>query len=546
MTRYSVLALAGAGALLLGGCTTHLESVKSDTSTASRMGAPYMLRFTQYKIVLTRRVTDCGSRLKLVNKAEVTSELVDDGDHSYVVKLNSLNSPLKISDLKVQYTDGRFVAINVSTEDRTAQTVLAAAQGIGKIAVAATTGAAVGSEGSVERCTPEVIAQLKAKQLADTDIAREKAEVDRLKSEVSRHTAAFAASQNSDAQRPALTSAVNLLDAATIRLGDAEARLKTALAFLSDETKITWPKTSLILHDDKPVELSAQSIAKWWEITKGDSETDPEWQDRKKLRYEEIAQPLKVWFAIDRVGSYGRDPVSQAPTDDAGPEAGIRFRLPASGRLIVCQKAACTRTGNDDVVAEFAGPVQQLGHIYYASYSSPPMSSGAFEFSQDDQGRPKTIGVSRKTASAETAADLFRDGAGEFSKAYAEIYKTPAEKAAEELATLEMAKKIADARAAADPNSSAAQLAALEMQKKLADARAALETAPTYELARLTAIAEAQKKYQDALRALEPAAGADQAAQRAAIDAETALLKSEAARIEAQILLRDARARLGQ
>ncbi|MDF2813546.1 MAG: hypothetical protein K0S56_4577 [Microvirga sp.] len=174
------------------------------------------------------------------------------------------------------------------------------------------------------------------------------------------------------------------------------------------------------------------------------------------------------------------------------------------------------------------------------------MSSGAFEYSQDDQGRPKMIGVSRKTASAETAAGLFRDSAGELTKVYSVIHKTPVEKAAEELAALEAANKIADARAAADPSSPAPQLAALEMQKKRADARLALEPAPTYELARLTAIADAQRKYQDALRALEPASGADQAAQRAAIEAETALLTAEASRINAQIFLRDARARLGQ
>ncbi|MDF2813547.1 MAG: hypothetical protein K0S56_4578 [Microvirga sp.] len=325
-----------------------------------------MLRFTQYKIVLTRRVADCGSKLKIVNKAEITSSLVDDGDHTYVIKLNSLHSPFEISDLKIQYTDGKFVAVNASAEDRTAPTILAAVQGVGKIAIAAATGGAVAADGSVEKCTLEVRNQLTAKDLAEADITKEKAEVDRLKAEVTRLTAAFAAAQNSDAQRAPLVKAVNLLDAATIRLGGAEERLKTALAFLSATTTITWPKVSSVFSNDKPIVLSASAIANWWEITKADAETDDELAARKKERYTQIGAPLNVWLAIDRVGSYGRDPSSKQEADTAGPRAGIRFRLPADGRLMVCQNAACARNEDDDVVTRVCRGGTAIG-AYLAS-----------------------------------------------------------------------------------------------------------------------------------------------------------------------------------
>jgi len=542
-----MLRLAGTAigtlAIVLSGCTTHLESVKAGPSAVSRRGAPYMLQFTEYKVVLTRRVVDCGSELKVVNKAEVTSTLVDDGAHAYVIPFDSLRHPFKISDLKVTYTDGRLTSVNASSEDRTAQTVLAAAQGIGKVVLAASTGIAVGA-GGIEGCTDEVGVNLKAGKQAEADVASEKAAIDRLTSEVTRLTAAFAASGNSDAQRPALAKAVNLLDAARLRLTDAEARLKTANAFLSHVTTVTWPEDSLTFDSSKSYPIPRSAIEKWWDIPQGGLAEDV-WEKRKQSKYDEIANPLQVWLAIARVGSYGRDPISKDGPDNGTPEDGIRFRLPANGKLLLCEKVACRRDASDVLTTEFAGPVQQLGHIFYAPFSSPAFSNGTFELTLDAQGRPTKMGIARTSSSAETIAGLARDSAGEFAKGYAAIDKTPAERAAEELASLESAKKIADARAASDPESPAKQLAALELQKKLADARLALDQAPTYELTRLTVIAEAQKKYNDALGALQPGVDADAVAQRAAIETDTSLLKAEAARIEAQIVLREARARLG-
>ncbi len=543
-----MIRLAGAAigtlAIALSGCTTHLESVKAGPSAASRRGAPYMLQFTEYKVVLTRRVVDCGSELKVVNKAEVTPTLVDDGAHAYVIPFDSLTHPFRISDLTVGYTDGRLTSVNASSEDRTAQTVLAAAQGIGKVVLAASTGVAVGA-GGIEGCTDEVGVHLTARKQAESDVTAEKAAIDRLTSEVTRLTAAFAASGNSDAQRPALVKAVNQLDAARLRLSDAEARLKTANAFLSHVTTVTWPEDSLTFDSSKSYPIPRSAIEKWWDVPQGGMTADA-WEMRKKNKYDEIANLLQVWLAIAKVGSYGRDPGSKEEPDNGTPEDGIRFRLPANGKLLLCEKVACRRDASDVLTAEFAGPVQQLGHIFYAAFSSPAGSNGTFELTLDAQGRPTRMGVARKSSSAETIAGLARDGAGAFANGYSAIVKTPAERAAVELASLESAKKIADARAASDPASSARQLAALELKKKLADARLALDQAPTYELARLTVIAEAQKKYNDALTALQPGVDADAVAQRAAIETDTSLLKAEAARFEAQIVLREARAKLGQ
>lgn len=550
ITMRSALALLLAGATGLSACTTtHLTSEKVTPGVVSTLrGAPYSLQFTQYAVKITRTVVDCGSDLKMVNKAEITPALVDDGAHTYVIPLDSLTSDFKISDLKVEYVNGRLSSVNAAAEDRTAQTILAAAQGVGKVVTTLASGGVVGAAGTVESCSDEAIAKLVDVRDAKKAIEKHKAEIDRSKVIVQRLTAAWVAAGSNPKDNGPLKKAVDALEAAALNLAAEEERLKQALGFLSYETTVTWPEHSNTFESGKPYEVPLDRFKTWYDMPRKPNEAEQDWKDRIKAKYQSFADPMQVWLAIARVGTYGLDPANaaQAANVDSGvAEDGIRFRLPANGRLLVCQKAACKRDATDDVVKDHSGAVAQLGLIYYAPFKSPPFTNATFELQLDDQGRPKKMGTARKTAAAETIAGLGKDLAGEFSTVYGALHKTAAEKAAEELATLEMEKKLVDARAALDPNSSAKQLAALEMQKKLMDAQAALQPAPTYELARLTAIAEAQKKYDDAILALQPNANASWRDQQLAIEAETAKLKAEASRIEAQIILRDVKARLG-
>jgi hypothetical protein len=260
--------------------------------------------------------------------------------------------------------------------------------------------------------------------------------------------------------------------------------------------------------------------------------------------YSNLAARSQVWFAIDRVGSYGRSPIEGIQDDTAPANAGIRLRVPAQGRLLICQKNACQRNSSDDIVAKLDVPISQLGLIYYAGFTSKPFSNGTFELVLDAQGRPKTISYAQTSSTAEVAAGLARDIGGEFATIYNTLNVTESERLAEEIAMLEQESKRLTLISATDPDSPANQLAALEAQKKLEDARRALLLPDTYELERLTVIAEAEKKYADALRALETDPNQNRDEQRAAIEAERLLLEAEALRIEAEIRLRDARNRL--
>lgn len=546
--RATVCALTAT--LCLAGCTTHLESVKVDgantkAAASTRNGAPYMLQFTQFTVKLTRTVTSCGTGLKIANKAEISSSLVDDGDYAYTVPLDTLSHAFKVSNLKMTYTDGRLTAVNASAEDRTAQTVLAGVKSIGKIATTIA-GGAVSNQGFDTGCTDAVNKALVDRDNAKKEIRKKKDRIDSLTSEVARVSAAYAASGNDPTQRTALTKAIGDLDSEKILLADAERKLKQAQATLSHETTLTWPLASNVLQTDEPYSVPRTAIEKWYRIEANDQNTLSD--DQKKARiarlYERIAEPMKMWFAIDRIGSYGRDPSTEIQSDDAPADAGIRLRVPAKGRLLVCQKKACTRAATDDLVAKFDTPVSQLGLIYYAGFSSEAFSNGTFELVLDAQGRPKTVGFSRTNSSAETAAGLARDVGGEFSTIYAALNTTEAERRAREIALLQQEKERLELISATDPNSAANQLAALEAQKKLDDARRALLMPDTYELTRLTAIAEAQKKYNDAIRALDSDPNAERDEQRAAIDSERLLLDAERTRIETEILLRDARDRL--
>jgi hypothetical protein len=543
-------AILFAGLTLSMGCTNHLKVARVDSnapSVSDRSGFPYMLQFTQYKIVLTRRVTGCDSDFTTAIKAEITPELVDDGDYTYVIKSDSLISPTKISDLKVEWENGHLKLINASAEDRTAQTVLSVVQGIGKVARIAAGGGMVGAGGTQEGCSDAVVSQLAAKKTAQSDVDEITSDMVDLVREVTRLKATYIESVGDTSIKRKLAAAVALVDGANARLADAQSRLQKALKFLTYEETIRWPERSDTFRTTTALQPPMAILEKWYDVPRGPGDRDDDaYTARKKAVYSKFLHQMSVHFVIEQVGTYGRLPANPAQADDGRPRDGLRFRLPASGRFVVCEAKQCKGDDTENVVAVHPGKILQLGFIFYAPFSSPPFTNAAFEMAFDTTGTPTKAGISRKTASAETAAGLFKDVAGEAVSIYDVLNVTKAEEAAKRLAALETAKKLADAEAALDPNSPAKVLAALEFQGKLTAATAALVPSPTADLVRLTAIADAQKRYQDALTALAANPNSDRAAQQAAFEADAALLRAQASSLEAEILVRDARKRLSQ
>ncbi|MFL6846357.1 MAG: hypothetical protein ACJ8ER_15940 [Allosphingosinicella sp.] len=534
--------------LALGACTTHLEVAKAGDDEASRSGWAYPLQFTQWNTTLKRRLASCDPEVKALIKADIVPATVDDGDHVYVISSTSLISPMKISDLQVAWEEGRLKSVNASAEDRTAQTVTAAVQGIGKlISVAAgpTMGivSATGEhtqgpppDGPRLMCREETIANLKIVDLtqdqveaAGSAIAVATAEATRLKDELDQ--------VGDDADIAAkLKAQIEKIASERKNLAAAQKKLDAALTFLTHEQLVTWPERSNINWTDEgnAFDIPTAALRKWF-VSVNFRNGQPEMSGDRRVespasdqQLRDVASEFRAFMRIERIGSYGQDPSRAMTTvdsvnDKASRKAGIRYRLPVRGRLVVCREQLCTSADRELVVAEAAGPVLQLGQVFYAPFSSPPLSNGTYAIAFDQYGRPVSAGVSRKTASAETAANMFRDVATEAATVAAEVHRTPLEQLQEQRAFVEEQKKLADAQAALNPTKT-----------------------PLQELQELRDLAQARKEYQDAVAALEPAApdpNADTRALQAGFEADAALLKAKADLIAAGIALRDLEAK---
>ncbi|EJU10116.1 hypothetical protein LH128_25558 [Sphingomonas sp. LH128] len=504
-------------ALAAGGCTTHLEvaKVNDDASVAERTGVPYMLQFTQYKVVVATRVASCiGSELKTATSAVITPELVDDGDHVYVVDMRSLAAPTKISSMTLTWSEGRLTSINAASEDRTAQIISASVQGIAKIARTVVTGMVSTANMPKPKCLEATSQAVRERdrlkgvvEKLTATIAEQTMTVERLKAQTA------IVSQDRVLNRR-LASAIALLEGNKLILATEQKALDAKLKFLSYEETYRWPErsTEFASPADKPFTVPASAILKWFEVPRGTpgEETDAEYKVRKDGVINQLAGKMNVFFRLERVGSYG---LTASAPESAARRDGFRYRVPASGVMLVCAKPQCARA---DAVAESTGAIAQLGRIFYLPYKSPPFSNGTFEATFDEQGRLTKAGVANKSASAETIATLGKDLSDTVSATYAAIHKTPAEKAAEELSFY-------------------------ETQKKLADAKAALVVSPTKALLDQVAVLEAQKKVNDLERALLQDPNEAKKEAQAAFEADASLARAELAQLQAAAALQQAK-----
>lgn len=522
-------------AMIATGCTSHLEVSQASTDVASRTGFAYPLQFTQWTVNLKRRLASCAPGVEALIKAEATSAAVDDGDHVYVISSDSLISPMKVSDLQVAWDKGRLKSVNASIEDRTAQTALAAVQGVGKLLSFAGKVGLLGVAGGPRPalangrqvvCRQETVSNLQIVEQQEAEVARAgaaiaaaTAEAGRIKDQLSQ------VGEDADLSGQ-LKVQLAKVDTERKALAASQKTLEHSLAFLTHDQVVTWPQRSNVNWTTDPYQIPASALNKWFAVVNVVNGTPQANNDGLMIESDPSAQDVRdirpffdVFMRLERIGSYGRDPSSAAfdpaaLVDSAARTAGIRYRLPAQGRLVVCQAVLCDSSMNESVVANSPGPVLQLGHLFYARFSSQPLTNGTFAIAFDEYGRPVTAGISRKNSSAEQAAGLGKDLATEIATVGDELYRSPLEQLQEQRLFLEESKKLADARVAASGERSALQ----QLQDEIA-------------------LAKARKDYTDAMAALETNPNADTRVLQAGFEADTALLKAKADLIAAEIAL---------
>jgi hypothetical protein len=540
--------LMAVAAAALAGCATKLEVERAGESVASRSGFAYPLQFTQYQTTITRRVASCDDEGLPVGdiKAEVIMATVDDGDHIYVVKPERLMSATKVTDIQMAWEEGRLTSINASAEDRTGQTMTALATGVGKLLVS---GALVGVAAAEDpKCSARTDTELQRAKDAQGTIKRLDAEMAETRLDLERVGAKLVKDPENVAWLSEQQGYVAKLEGQQKELNGAQKALKSALEFLTHKTTITWPETGRDFFTQKPFSLMTADVAPWVEVPRRQNEDETTYRVRSDGVLKKQAAKFDIYFRIERIGSYGRDPVANNgmdTADSAGAEAGLRYRLPAQGRLVVCQKALCTSAEADNTILKQVHPVLQLGQIFYVPFRSPVFSNGSMNLAFDKYGRPTSAGIKRATASAETAANTFRDVATEASGVIEKIHQAPLSRLKQELEVVRAQKELAAARevGATPLELIQKETALLKATKDLTDARGSLETDPLEQIKKETELANAQAAYQVAMKALESDPSAARRSQTAGFQADAAVALAEKAKIEADMALAEVRAK---
>ena len=288
--------------------------------------------------------------------------------------------------------------------------------------------------------------------------------------------------------------------------------------------------------------------------------------DKRNIADTNIAIEAAVSFHLVRRGSYGLDlPVAGAPAPAAAlasapdgqekprpksktprPERdGIRYRVPAAGYLVICERDKDCVKGGEKPISRTASAIAQLGNVFNIPFSSPLFASGSISVSFDEQGRLAKAGLKRSNS---VALDAARAGGSVTDEVGAYLKALDGKELAElnqEVALAKARKELFEAEQAVNKNPTelaTEELALLEAQQKLATARAALpygqakdDLTQQIAITRLEIdLAELRKKQEDDPQADLETVRSRYNAETAVLLARKAALEAEAAAIEAQ------------
>ncbi|MFJ5296708.1 hypothetical protein ACIQAL_09305 [Pseudomonas sp. NPDC088368] len=446
-------------------CSTDLNAirVKPDTDIPPA-GAPYNLTFTQYEITVTRRVIGCtkdgGAGLEIAIDASVTQKEQSDSTRHYVIDLQSLQSIWKSTDIEATYYDsGALKAINASAEDHTGAVLVSAASTLGKIIV--TAAAPAGPSNGCEKTIAETIAKIPQ---AQATVKAKTQTLDQLTADLKETTdiATVVGKTWGRSDRDLFADKIKALQTARREQAAANSELQALLSKVSFVSKAAWPPSGAVFEPSVAVPPNSPKGAPAAPV--------PVVEDLpiKTVRdvWGNATHPAQV---VDDVRVYARL-ISTSPMGSTDPcvvtckedsTLGLKYRVPAPGKLLICIKPDC-KPESSDVITAIDGPVSQLGHVFVLPLHSGMFTNRTVVAEFDDAGRPTKLGVKDTSAAAETAANSVGSIVDTVLTARAKIIPSKVDRIKSQTELLKAEAENAAARKALQPEPNAEKTAAKE------------------------------------------------------------------------------------
>lgn len=593
----------------LSACTTLEVDRYQSSGPPARGGYAYMLDFTQYQIVIKRTLVACkdGEVPSIKIEPTIATALAPDGDHVYVIDPKSLISAFKTSDISIDYKDGRLVAFNASTVDKTGDFIASVVTTAGKIAMLAAVPVPVGADAGFSYCTDTARNNLKFIEDNKKPLEKATVQLEEANARLALLTSQFAV-KPTNALRRQIEDQTKAIKDGKDKVDGLTKSVAKAQAWLTDTMTITWPETATQFHKGPVYPLPVATLDKWFQIdaVRAQSIAAPEAQmvvradgDVRRIvvagrggsaarlqlsaqdfvtRYPLLAEGVDyddcrskpdcaqaiaeaqgamaerifakavsaaVSLHIVRRGSYGGETLSTA---SGRPEDGLRYRVPAAGTLFICDfDDPCHTDGISKPVSETQGAVAQLGAVFYIPFSSPAFASGQIGVIFDEQGRLLKAQLKRESATAlgyANAASTTVDQATGLVKALQQEELNALNRQTE-LAKAQ--KTLADAQGALTrtPQQLATdELTLLQTQQQIQSVRDAMAPSPTKDLTTQLNIAQVEVQLAEARAKLQSDPQADLEEVKAQYEAETAVLNARKAGLEAEAALLEAERKL--
>lgn len=397
---HSILALT---CFVLGtiGCTTSvkLSRVKPD-DPKSAIGVPHPLMYTRYPLTLRWQVSSCGTEPgpqgmvfePSIEMAEPT--VAPDPANLFVIDPGSLSSPLKTSQLNVEYSaTGGPISLNAKIEDRGAQVLAAAAglvTGVAKFRAvpAAPKGKSVpGAAQEPVACSQTVKETLAAEPDQKKKVLAASTLLDGLVADLKRLSELTNLDEKTKAELVRLQISVG---SAKDSLAAETKRYQRLLDKIRYDRSELWPDDSLTQAASFSLPVA---IVRRWAPAGLEERAASDWVLQSGT---DIHVQLK-----------GRDGLAVPKPTVVHEDQGIPVRLAVEGSLSACAGAACDSAGAP--MAARHDRVLQLGMVFYLPCTSRVFSSIDCSYSMDDAGRLKKMGSSASSASAEAALSALGD-----------------------------------------------------------------------------------------------------------------------------------------
>ena len=408
------------------------------TAAGPREGVGYVLPYTQWAMTVAWRLDYCpdpahptandGRDAQLAVKVEAIAGSADDGDLSFILNPQDLQTLTSVTTFGAKWHDGRNMlsSINMTVEDRSAQIIGNLVKTAVKvIPLAAGLPAPPGGAASATLFCSAASAQALA------DAASAEAGLKVRTGALQAATKALSALQKKvaamgdavdDPTKAALSAALDASVKAQAAQTQAEEELAEALEAITFTRTQSWPQGGNEFSGG-PISVDPKKVAEWIPALNG--------------------QPIErssVYLQIERVGSFGRSPEHRdrrtpppggaLRPDPANPVAatqgsdpyrvppassrGLRYRMPASGTLLACTDSPCGGDG-PSVIATFPGPVVQLGYVNVLPFRSGAFGTNSMSAEFNADGSLKSVGYEQRAAPLEGATGALADAADQLS-----------------------------------------------------------------------------------------------------------------------------------